>query len=304
MSLLPSATEIVCALGLSDRLIGVTHECDYPEEIRSRPHVTSSLIDADTLSGGDIDRAVRDSLADQETIYGLDSNLLADLQPDLILTQELCDVCAVGPPLVQRAVAELPHQPQVVSLEPRTLAEVFESIRLIGDLTGADVQARGLVDRLNGRLNRIRSSLMGRPRVRVLTMEWIDPLFVGGHWVPEMVYLAGGLDVLGHQGEPSREASWQEAVEREPQVIVAMPCGFGLERSLRELTAATMPAEWQNLPAVWSGEVYAVDGSAYFSRPGPRLVDGVEILANIFHPDIWESAPRGSVARVPEAARS
>lgn len=301
-SLLPSATEIVYALDLGDRLVGVTHECDYPPEARWKPRVTSSVIDSEGLSSRDIDAAVRESLATQATIYHLDRDLLERLQPDLILTQDLCDVCAVGSNEVREVVSTLSRRPEVVSLEPRTLGEVLDSLLLVGRLSGMMRKAIDVIDALQRRAEAVRSAVSGRPEVSVLTLEWLDPVFVGGHWVPEMVEMAGGRDVLGTAGQPSREATWAEVAASAPEVIVLMPCGFGLERSIEEFRAAQLPAEWEQLPAVRQGRVYAVDGSSYFNRPGPRLVDGVEILASILHPEAFGSAPASSFARVDAAS--
>lgn len=296
-SLLPSATEIVCALGLEDRLVGVTHECDYPAAVVDKPRVTSSVIDAGGMSGRDIDEAVRASLAEESTIYRLDRDLLEELAPDLILTQELCDVCAVSSDHVKTAVDSLSGSPRVVSLEPRTLAQVLDSILHVGRCAGALQAAIALTDSLRDRLRAVARAVAGRSPVRVLTLEWIDPPFVGGHWVPDMVALAGGEDVLGRAGAPSREVDWDEVARASPDLVVAMPCGFGLERAAEELDRAPLPAQWYRLPAVRSGAVYVVDGSSYFNRPGPRLVDGVEILASILHPDVYSGAPLGSFAR-------
>jgi iron complex transport system substrate-binding protein len=301
-SLLPSATEIVYALGLGDRLVGVTHECDYPPEAREKPHLTSSAIDSHALPAADIDRAVRESLADEATIYHLDRDVLERVNPDLILTQELCEVCAVGPDIVRESVASLPVAPRVVSLEPSTLGEVLDSILLVGRLTGTLRRALAVVDGLRGRLARVSQAVEGRPRRRVLTLEWVDPIFVGGHWVPEMVELAGDDDVLGRAGKPSREVSWEEIASAGCDAVIAMPCGFGLARSVEELRRARFPAAWYDLEAVRAGEVYAVDGSAYFNRPGPRLVDGVEVLASILHPEVFADAPADSFARLPSTA--
>lgn len=296
-SLLPSATEIVCALGLEDRLVGVTHECDYPAAVVDKPRVTSSVIDAGGMSGRDIDEAVRASLAEESTIYRLDRDLLEELAPDLILTQELCDVCAVSSDHVKTAVDSLSGSPRVVSLEPRTLAQVLDSILHVGRCAGALQAAIALTDSLRDRLRAVGQAVAGRSPVRVLTLEWIDPPFVGGHWVPDMVALAGGEDVLGRAGAPSREVDWDEVARASPDLVVAMPCGFGLERAAEELDRASLPSQWYRLPAVRSGAVYVVDGSSYFNRPGPRLVDGVEILASILHPDVYAGAPLGSFAR-------
>jgi iron complex transport system substrate-binding protein len=293
-SLLPSATEIVYALGLEDRLVAVTHECDYPRQAREKPGVTTSVIPTETLTSAEIDRAVRESLAEEATIYHLDEASLQRLQPDLILTQDLCEVCAVGTGEVRRAALRLSSAPRVVSLEPTTLAEVLDSILLVGRLTGALHRAIDLVGNLQARIRVVRDAVRGRPGVRVLTLEWTEPPFVGGHWVPEMVGLAGGLDVLGRAGEISREVSWEEIAASSPDVVVAMPCGFGLDRSTEELQRVELPAEWRSLPAVRAGRVYAVDGSSFFNRPGPRLLDGVEILASILHPEVWRSSPPDS----------
>ncbi len=296
-SLLPSATEIVCALGLSDRLVGVTHECDFPPAVRQKPRVTSSVIDSEGLSGAEIDQAVRDSLAEEATIYHLDRNLLDHLRPDLILTQELCDVCAVGADLVEETVATLVRPPMVVSLEPRTLNEVLESVLTVGRLTGAEQRATELVQQLQARLDRVREAVRERPVVPALTLEWVDPVFVGGHWVPEMVRIAGGRDVLGQAGQPSRQVTWQDVADSHPEVVIAMPCGFGVERSAEELSRAALPPEWDGLPAVRADRVFVVDGSSYFNRPGPRLIEGVEILASLLHPGVFRDAPEGSCVR-------
>lgn len=299
ISLLPSATEIVYVLGLGDQLLAVTHECDFPPEARGKPHITASAIDTDRLSAGEIDQTVRESLAEQATIYTLDRNLLAALRPDLILTQELCAVCAVGPDLLTAAISSLEAAPQVLSLEPTTLDEVLQSIERVGTSTGVAARARAVIGGLEQRLRQVQAAVAGRPIRRVLTLEWVDPVFVGGHWVPDQVWLAGGCDVLGEAGKPSRQVTWDEVLAAAPDVVVAMPCGFGLERSAQELARAPLPSAWFDLPAVRAGEVYVVDGSSYFNRPGPRLVDGVEILASILHPDAFAQAPPGSYARFP-----
>ncbi len=300
-SLLPSATEIVYALGLGDRLVAVTHECDYPPEARDKPHVTRSIIDSDGLSAHQIDEAVRSSLADEATIYHLDRDLLDDLAPDLILTQDLCAVCAVGTDEVGQVVAGLRSRPAMASLEPRTLSGVLDSILLVGRLTGEVRRAIEVVGELRARLKAVRLAVTpthaSRPPTPVLTLEWIDPLFVSGHWVPEMVEIAGGRDILGNAGQPSRQVGWPDIVSGAPEVVIAMPCGFGLGRSVRELSEMDRPPEWHEISAVKKGQVYAVDGSSYFNRPGPRLIDGVEILASILHPARWNHKPAESVVR-------
>ncbi|HEX8918840.1 MAG TPA: cobalamin-binding protein [Chloroflexota bacterium] len=296
-SLLPSATEIVYALGLGDQLVAVTHECDYPPEARAKPHVTRSAINSNELTAAQIDQAVRDSLENLETIYFLDRETLEQTIPDLVLSQELCEVCAVGTREVARIVSSLPHQPQVVSLEPRTIGEMLDTILQVGRLTGTLRRAIYVVDELRRRLDDVQAAIAGRTPVSTLTLEWLDPVFVGGHWVPEMVALAGGVDVLGRAAEPSRQVDWSEVSSTEPEKVIVMPCGFGLERSRQELSDIVLPGEWWSLPAVRNGEVYVVDGSSYFNRPGPRLVDGVETLAAIFHPEAGVKAPEGAFAR-------
>ena len=274
--------------------MAVTHECDHPPQASAKPRITSSVIDSAGLSAREIDQAVRDSLATEATIYHLDRALLDRLQPDLILTQELCDVCAVGSREVRTVVGTLTRTPAVVSLEPRSLDEVLGTIVKVGELTGTEQRAREVVAQLRARLEAVERAVAGRTPRRVLTLEWVDPFFVGGHWVPEMVERAGSVDVLGHAGEPSREVSWDEILAAEPEIVVAMPCGFGLERSRSELERACLSREWGRLPAVREGDVFVVDGSSYFNRPGPRLVNGVEILAGILHPEVWSRTPAGS----------
>ncbi len=304
-SLLPSATEIVYALGLGDRLVAVTHECDYPPQAASKPHATSSVIDSEGMTGREIDTAVRESLAGWATIYHLDRELLNRLEPDLILTQELCDVCAVGTDEVRQVVSSLSHQPRIISLESTTLGGVLDSILAVGRLTGTLRLALEVVEALRDRLDAVRAAVAHAPTVPVLTLEWLDPPFVGGHWVPEMVEIAGGHDVLGEAGKPSREASWHDIAASGPAAIVLMPCGFGLARSIEEFERTDLPADWERLPAVRDGRVYAVDGSSYFNRPGPRLIDGVEIMAAILHPQSVAPTPEGAVARMtPTISRS
>jgi iron complex transport system substrate-binding protein len=295
-SLLPSATEIVCALGLADRLVAVTHECDFPSEVLSKPRVTASAFDSAAMTSREIDSALRASLAQEATIYHLDRDLLENVRPDLVLTQELCDVCAVGPEEVQSVMRTLPAPPQMVSLEPTTLNEVFDSILLVGRLAGVEDRATDLVTALRDRVHKVREVVGGSGSPRVLALEWTDPVFAGGHWVPEMVEIAGGHDVLGIAGRPSEQFTWQHVLASDPDVVIAMPYGFGLERSMLEMRRTAFPDEWYDLPAVRSGHVYVVDGSAYFNRPGPRLVDGVEILARILHPDCGIQTTPGSWA--------
>ena len=291
VSLLPSATEIVCALGLADELVGVTHECDYPPVARTKPAVTASALDGMSDSAT-IDRLVAGSIHDHRGIYTLNWDLLREIQPDLILTQELCEVCAVSYGEVQRAARILPGDVPVVSLEPRTLDDILDTMLLVGRLTHREDEAAECVERLRARIDRVAGRAAAGPtRPRVYCMEWIEPPFCAGHWIPQMVQLAGGEEVLGRAGEPSTRITWAEVAAAAPEVVVVMPCGFDTARARDELRAIEARAEWQGLPAVRHGEVWVTDGSAYFSRPGPRMVDGLEILAHALHPKLFPAPP-------------
>ena len=299
VSLLPSATEIVCALGLADELVAVTHECDYPPQVRDKPTITASALDQ-ARDSATIDRLVAGSLHEHHGIYTLDERLLSEVRPELILTQELCDVCAVSYSEVQRAARILPGETPVVSLEPRTLGDILDTIMLVGRLTGHEETAAGVVARLQARID----ALAARARAattcpRVYCMEWIDPPFNAGHWIPELVRLAGGEEVLGREGQPSARVTWGEVAAAAPDVVVAMPCGFDTERAARELAAVQDRPEWRSLPAVARGAVWVTNGSAYFSRPGPRMVDGLEILAHALHPDLFPTPPARDLRSAP-----
>jgi len=285
VSLLPSATEIVCALGLTDSLVGISHDCDYPPEISGKA-VLSEAIVTTNLPSGVIDATIRGHLHKGKSVYHLDERQLTSLQPDLILTQELCAVCAPSYTLVKQAARLLEAQTRLVSLEPESLAGILDNILLVGDLTGRAAEAAALVDQLRARIERVREAVTGRSRPRVACIEWLDPLFVAGHWVPEMIALAGGMDVLGRGGEPSFVVPWQTIIDSEPDVIVLMPCGFTVPRTRQEVYLLTERKGWSNVRAVHAGQVYLTDASAYFNRPGPRIVTGVEILARILHPQV------------------
>lgn len=285
VSLLPSATEIVCALGLTDSLVGISHDCDYPPEISGKAVLSEAIVTTD-LPSGVIDATVRGQVHKGKSVYHLDERQLTSLQPDLILTQELCAVCAPSYTLVKQAARLLEAQTRLVSLEPENLAGILDNILLVGDLTGRAAEATALADQLRGRIERVREAVTGRPRPRVACIEWLDPLFVAGHWVPEMVALAGGVDVLGRAGEPSFLVSWQAIVAAEPDVIVVMPCGFTVPRTRQEVHLLTGRRGWADVRAVPTGQVYLTDASAYFNRPGPRIVTGVEILARILHAQV------------------
>ena len=285
VSLLPSATEIICALGLEDHLVGVTHECDFPAFVCGLPKVTRTLIPAET-SSAEIDHLVRERLRTDRALYTLDLPTLEALRPDLIVTQALCDVCAVAEDEVRVAAGMLPGGPRVVNLEPQTLTQVFDAIRHVARATGAERVAEEVVGGLTARVEAVVSrtaALQHRPRVALL--EWLDPPFSCGHWSPELVRLAGGIEGLGREGRPSRTLDWEEVRTWQPEIVVIACCGFSLERSLRDLPLVQAVPTWQDLPAVRSGRVYVTDGSQYFSRPGPRLVDSLEILAHSLHPE-------------------
>ena len=281
VSLLPSATEIVCALGLGDRLVAVTHECDYPADaVAGLPRITSNLLPPEVQRSGDIDAAVRSGLATGHGLYALDEPMLADLQADLVLTQELCRVCAVSYPMVLEAARSAGGEdgPAVVSLEPHSISDVLATIQLVAGLAGVEARGSELVAGLSARL-----AASERPDSvpRVAVIEWLEPLFAPGHWVPEQVELAGGSSAIGKEHEPSREMAWGAVAEADPQVVVLGLCGFDLARTLEEWDAFRPPEPLTRTSAWRDGEVWAIDGSAYVSRPGPRLVDGVEILSAI-----------------------
>jgi iron complex transport system substrate-binding protein len=286
VSLLPSATEIICALGLEDQLVGVTHECDYPPGVQRLPKVTRTLIPTEA-SSDQIDRLVRERLRTDRALYRLDLPVLLELQPDLIVTQALCDVCAVAEEEVQAAACLLPGGPRVLNLEPQTLSEVLTSIRQVATAAAADRVAEAVIDELTARVEAVisRTARVQR-RVRVALLEWLEPPFSCGHWSPELVRLAGGIEGLGEEGRPSRRLCWDEVLAWQPEVVFIACCGFSVERTLRDLPALQSLPGWQKVPAVRSGRVYVTNGSHYFSRPGPRLVDSLEILAHTLHPDV------------------
>lgn len=292
VSLLPSATEIVCALGLGDDLVGVTHECDHPRFVVGLPKVTQTLIPHDA-SSRDIDALVRERLKTQRALYTLDLPTLERLAPDLIVTQALCDVCAVAEAEVTAAACSLPNRPRVINLEPMSLEDVLDTLLTVGRAAGVAGQGEAVVSELRRRIDAVTVRSEGvADRPRVVLLEWLDPPFSCGHWSPELVRLAGGDEVIGRAGQPSRTLTWEEVVAARPEVIVVACCGFSLERALADLPGLTARLGWADIPAVRAGRVYFTDGNAYFSRPGPRLVDSLEILAHALHPDV-HPLPRG-----------
>ena len=284
VSLLPSATEILFAIGAGDQVVGVTHECDFPPEAATRPHLTSSLLPAELDAAG-IDRHVRASVHAGSSLYGLDDKALAALEPDLIVTQELCAVCAVSYEIVDRAAKRLRGDPRVVSLEPSSLEDVFSTIAFLGELVDARDGAARLLGRLRARIGALRDRVakLARDgkRERVIVLEWTEPPMSGGHWTPGLVELAGGEPVLGDPGKNSRVLSWNDIAAADPDVVIVAPCGFGLDRALHEIDAlpAAAAQAFAALRAVRDGRAYAMDGNAFVNRPGPRLVDTAELFA-------------------------
>ncbi len=305
VSLLPSATEIVCALGLEENLVGITHECDFPANISGKPALTASRISHETMSSKEIDHAVRAQLDGHGSIYDLKTDLLAEINPDLIITQELCDVCAVSYKTVEKAARMYVADAQVVSLEPNTIADIFDNIKLVGELTNTTEKAAEVVQNLQNRLDKISQQITQTnpqsaiPNPKSFMLEWLEPPFAPGHWVPEQVEIAGGVCLLGKAGERSVTTTYQAIYESKPDVIVLIPCGYYTSDILRQLENTIFPANWREIPAIENNEVWALDATSYFSRPAPRVVDGVEILAKIFHPEIFGEPIESEAVRVP-----
>ena len=281
VSLVPNGTEILFAVGAGDLVVGVSHECDWPPEARTRPILTGSAL-TPGMSSAEVDAAVSAQVGSGASLYTLDEAKIAELAPDLIVTQQLCPVCAVSTDQVEGAVQPLPRCPEVLSLDPKTLADVFADIRRVGEVTGRTVEAAALVTDLERRLAAVRARAADRPRPRVAALEWLDPPFAGGHWVPEMIVIAGGQDVFAQPGDHSRRLSWDQIQDADPDLIVAMPCGYDEAGARSQVEIAASLPGWQALRAVREGRVVPVDANGCFSRPGPRLVDGIERLAEIF----------------------
>lgn len=300
VSLLPSATEIVYALGLGDELVGVTYECDYPPEVTTKPVVIrTALPHGLPLTAREIDAAVRERMDRQEPLYVLEKELIRELDPDVILTQDLCRVCAIPSGQVERALEELgTTDAKVISLDPHTLDEVLETIVVVGRLLGRAERAEELVSSLRARVEAVRRTAARLPSIRVFCLEWSDPPFVAGHWIPEMVEAVGGQNLLNEKGQPSRVVGWHEVAQATPEVIVFMPCGYYLEEAEEEAPRLFEIPEFADTPAAREGNVWAVDATSYFSRPGPRLVDGLEVLAWAVHPEAFPEPPPGRISRV------
>ncbi|HEX7058853.1 MAG TPA: cobalamin-binding protein [Solirubrobacterales bacterium] len=301
-SLVPSATEMLFAIGLGDSVVAVTHECDYPAEARSLPHLTRTVL-PQALDAGEIDTAVKAIVGEGRALYELDEAKLAELSPDLIVTQAVCDVCAVSFEDVLEVASRLPGNPRVLQQDPSTLREMLDDVIRLGEATGMAEGAHELRGELEGRLATVQAAVGGARQPRVIALEWLDPPFVSGHWIPEMIALAGGEDVAGAPGLKSPEVWWNELSGLNPDVVIAMPCGWGVEDS-----RAQAVEQWERIQILGAGRVFAVDAAASFSRPGPRLVDGVELLGHLLHPDLIE--PPGTIgfaevnAPAPRAHRS
>jgi len=285
VSLVPHATELLFALGLGEDIVGVTHECDYPEAAREIQPVTHDVL-APGLSAAEIDAAVRERSNNGESIYELDEELLRELEPELIVTQALCTVCAVSHDEVQAIAVTLDEPPRVISLDPRTYGETLGDVRTIAQATDTKDAALDLIARTARRADIIRLAVRGEARPRVVALEWLDPIFVAGHWTPQLIEMAGGEDVLGLPGEPSAQSAWEMVAAAQPDVVIVMPCGYDAARGLVEAEDHA-----DQLRATGATRVVAVDASSYFSRPGPRLIDGLELLAHIMHPDRVPTAP-------------
>jgi iron complex transport system substrate-binding protein len=286
VSLVPAATEIAAALGLMDDVVGVSHECDFPAEASHRPPVTHCPAHHAGLTSKEVDRWVRRALRENGTIYTIDEHLLRELRPDILLTQKLCDVCAVGYGTVARLAATLPGSPEVVNLEPASLAEILSDIRRVADVCGVSTRGDDLVARLSARIERVReqtASITLRPCC--FLMEWVDPPFSSGHWGPELVEIAGGNDPLGRKHRPSVQIAWQQVLDARPEIVVLALCGYDLDQARRDYQLLKSFPDFNTLPAARDGRIYLVNASAYFARPGPRIVDSLEILAGILHPE-------------------
>ncbi|MEA2558764.1 MAG: iron complex transport system substrate-binding protein [Acidobacteriota bacterium] len=275
ISLVPNGTEILFAVGAGDLVLGVSHECDYPAEARTRPILTGSTL-RPGMSSAEVDKAVSAQVGSGDSLYTLDEARIADLAPDLIVTQQLCPVCAVSTEQVDGAIQPLSRCPEVLSLDPKTLADVMADIRRVGEVTGRSAEAAGLVRDLERRLDAVRARVQGRPRPRVAALEWLDPPFAGGHWVPEMIETAGGIDVFAQPGDHSARLTWDQIRKVDPDIFVVMPCGYDEAGAAAQLALLGDHSDLR-------GRMFPVDANGCFSRPGPRLVDGIERLAQLFH---------------------
>jgi len=292
VSFLPSATEMACALGLDDSIVGITHECDYPPEIKNKPRVVQPVLPIEKMSQSEIDRAVAERLREGKSLYQIDEQLLRELAPDLILTQNLCQVCAPSGNEVSQVIKALPKTPDILWLTPQSLNEIFENVRELGAATNRDAQAEKLVNDCQRRLESLKQRTQSVAHIpRVFCMEWLEPVYASGHWVPELVKIAGGVDELGRERGESVRISWDEITAWAPEVLVIMPCGFNLQQTMKQVWSVFgyHNSPFFDLPAVRNGRVYAVDANSYFARPGARVVEGAELLAQLIHPDLFDT---------------
>lgn len=302
VSFLPSATEIACALGLADSIVGITHECDYPPEIKSKPVVVRNVLPIETMTQGEIDRAVAERMREGKSLYQIDEQLLRELAPDVIMTQNLCQVCAPSGNEVSQVLKALPKAPQILWLTPQSLSEIFDNVRELGAATNRSEEAEALVNDCYSRLERLKDRVSkAATRPRVFCMEWLDPVFASGHWVPELVKIAGGIDELGRERGESVRVTWDEITAWAPEVLVIMPCGFDLQHTMKQVWSvfgrqSTSP--FFDLPAVRNNRVYAVDANSFFARPGPRVVEGAELLAQLIHPELFETTHSDSFQQI------
>lgn len=291
ISLLPSATEMICALGVSEQLVGVTHECDFPAIVRSKPAVVRNALPIESMTQRAIDNAVTERLRSGLGLYVLDIELIQKLRPDIIVTQSLCDVCAPSENEIAQLLASLEHRPRVIFQTPRTLGEILDCVDELGRELGRRAEAQRLIEDAQLRLSEIAFKVASTgSRPRVFCMEWSDPVYCSGHWVPEIVQLAGGHDWLGRQGTDSVRIKWGQVLDFAPEVLVFMPCGYDLDRTIAEAKQLTRLPGFRDLPACRQERVYAVDANAFFARPGPRVVEGAELMAHLLHPDVFASS--------------
>jgi len=298
VSFLPSATEMVYALGLGEELVGITHECDFPPEAKRKPVAVRSVIDTKSLTAAQIDEAVSRTLKAGGSLYAVDEEMVKRLAPDLVLTQDLCQVCAPSGNEIGRVLRLLPDPPRILWLTPTSLADIFDNLRQVGEATGKATEAAQLIRQLHERVDAVSARSRSLKTPRVFCMEWLSPPYNAGHWMAEMVERAGGVDRLARKGEDSVRLTWEAIAAYAPEVLILSPCGFNLAETMRQAALLTTYPGWEHLPAVRQGRVYAVDANSYFARPGPRVVDGIELLAHLIHPEVF------SWAGPPEAYRA
>ena len=299
ISFLPAATEMACALGLEPQLVGVSHECDFPIPVRTKPIVVRCSLPVETMTLAEIDVVVSERIRNGQSIYEVDQRVVEQLAPTHILTQTLCEVCAPSTGEVARALKALPSKPHIFWFTPHCIADIFDNLRELGAATGRSVDAEKVIASARARLDRVANITKNAPRPRVFCLEWIDPYYCCGHWVPEMVEIAGGKDALGRKGADSVRTAWADIAAWAPEILIVSPCGFGMEKAAEQARRLLQQPGWSDLPAAREGRVFAVDANAYFARPGPRVVDGVELLAHLFHPNLCEwSGPENAFKRV------